>query len=336
MTGRQISYQVRNLIINDCKRGVPQRKIAEKYKISKSAVQKLFKKFLNTGTVADQPGRGRMRSTTWRDDANIIRMVKKDPKTTVRNLRESLHLTISDRTVRRRLREANLHSHFARKRPFINNRNKKKRLEFAKKYANQPMEFWKRVLWTDESKFELFGCKRRLRVWRKTGEELEDRHLQKTVKHGGGNIMVWGCFSWEGVGQLVKIDGIMTADTYINILRENLEVSLIRLGLEDNFILQQDNDPKHTAKKTKIFLNSNHIKILDWPPQSPDLNPIENLWSILDKNVDKIGVTNENNYFDTLQQTWENLDLNHLHNLVESMPRRLAAVIKTKGGHTKY
>ena len=116
------------------------------------------------------------------------------------------------------------------------------------------MEFWKRVLWTDESKFEFFGCKQRFRVWRKTGEELQDRHLQKTVKHGGGNIMVWGCFSWAGVGQLIKIDGIMTADTYIDILRENLEVSLIQLGLENSFILQQDNDPKHTAKKTKKFL----------------------------------------------------------------------------------
>ncbi|CAK9820308.1 Transposable element Tcb1 transposase [Anthophora plagiata] len=336
MTCRQISYQVRNLIIKDCKRGVSQRKIAQKYEVSKSAVQKLYQKFLSTGTVADRSGRGRTRSTNWRDDAMIIRMVKKDPRTTVRNLRESLILSISDRTVRRRLREADLQSRFASKRPLINNRNKKKRLEFAKKYANQPVEFWKRVLWTDESKFELLGLKQRLRVWRKTGEELEDRHLQKTVKHGGGNIMVWGCFSWEAVGQLIKIDGIMTADTYIDILRENLEVSLTQLGLENSFILQQDNDPKHTAKKTKKFFTSNHIKLLDWPPQSPDLNPIENLWSILDRNVNKTGVTNKNNYFHALQRSWESLDPNHLHNLVESMPRRLAAVIKAKGGHTKY
>jgi len=60
----------------------------------------------------------------------------------------------------------------------------------------------------------------------------------------------------------------MTADIYIDILYENLEVSLIQLGLESNFILQQDNDPKHTAKKTKKFFTSHHIKLLDWPPQS--------------------------------------------------------------------
>lgn len=135
---------------------------------------------------------------------------------------------------------------------------------------------------------------------------------------------------------MIKIDGIITADTYINILSENLEVSLIRLGLENNFIFQQDNDPKHTAKKTKKFFTSSHIKLLDWPSQSPDLNPIENLWSILDRSVNKIGVTNKNNYFHALQRAWESLDSNHLHNLVESMPRQLAAVIKAKGGHTKY
>jgi len=131
MTGRPISYQVRNLIIKDCKRGVSQRKIAQKYEISKNAIQKFYKKFLDTGTVVDRSERGRTRSTTWRDDANIIRMVKKDPKATVRNIRESLRLTISDRTVRRRLREADLHSRFARKRPLINNKNKKKAIRIC-------------------------------------------------------------------------------------------------------------------------------------------------------------------------------------------------------------
>lgn len=203
MTNRQICYEIQNLIINDCKRNISQRKITEKYEVSKSAVRKRYKKFLNT--VVDQPGRGRKRSR--RDD--II----------------------------------------------INKNNKRKRLEFARKYANQPVEFWKRILWTDESKFELLRCKQRFRVRRKTGEELEDRHLQKTVKYDGGSIMVWSWFSWEGVGQIVKIDDIMTADIYINILRENLEVSLIQLGLDNNFILQQDNDPKHTAKRNEEIFN---------------------------------------------------------------------------------
>lgn len=136
-----MSNQVRNLIIKDCKRGDPQRKIAKKYEVSKSAVQKLYKKFLRTGTVADQPGRGRKRITTSRDDAQIVRIIKKNPMTTVRNVRESLKLSISDRTVRRRLREADFQSRFARKRPFINKINKKSGLNSLKNIFMSPRHF---------------------------------------------------------------------------------------------------------------------------------------------------------------------------------------------------
>lgn len=336
MARKQVCIQIRKLIIKDIQKGFSQRKVAAKFEVSKTQVQKLWKKFWETGSVADRAGRGRNRATTDRDDHRIVREIKKNPCVTVRAIQENLHLNISHKTIRRRLREANLHSRFAKKRPFISKRNKIKRLEFAKKYVEMPIDFWKKVLWSDESKFELFNRKRRLRVWRKPGEEYQERHLQQTVKHGGGSIMIWDCFAWSGVGNLIKINGILMADTYIDILCENLETSLLRVGLEDNFVFQQDNDPKHTAKKTQTFFRSNRIKLLDWPPQSPDLNPIENLWSILDEKIDKTGVTNKENYFAALRKTWEELDKKYLQNLVESMPRRLQAVIKAKGSHTKY
>lgn len=128
-----------------------------------------------------------------------------------------------------------------------------KRLQFARKYVNMSLDFWKKILWTDENKFELFGQKKRIRVWRKPGEELQDRHIQKTVKHGGGNIMVWGCFSWAGTGNLVKIDDIMTAEVYIDIINKNLEESLLKLELENNFIFQQDTTRNTQRRKVKFF-----------------------------------------------------------------------------------
>jgi len=336
MGGKSISTQIRNLIVRDIKRGLSQRNIAKRYEVSRGAVEQISKKFQSTGSVADRSGRGRNRATSKREDTKIIREVKKNSKITVREIRENIDLNVSDRTIRRRLREANLYSRFAHKGPFISATNKKKRLQFAQRYANMSLDFWKKVLWTDESKFELFGQKKRVRVWRKHGEELQERHIQKTVKHGGGNIMVWGCFSWAGVGNLVKIDGIMTADVYIDIINENLEESLLKLGIEDNYIFQQDNDPKHTAKKSKAFFHSCRIKQLEWPPQSPDLNPIENLWAILDNRINKSGITNKNSYFEAVQLAWENLDPQHLKNLIESIPRRLQKVIEAKGGHINY
>jgi len=116
-----------------------------------------------------------------------------------------------------------------------------------------------------------------------------------------------------------------------DILHENLETLLLQVGLEDNFVFQQDNNPKHTAKITQTFFKSSRMKVLDWPPQSSDLNPIENLWSILDKKIDKTGVTNTENYFVAIKEAWEELDEKYLQNLVESMPKRLQAVIKAKG-----
>lgn len=336
MGGQTISLQIRNLIVRDCSRNESQRIVAEKYEVSRGAVQKILLKHQRLGTVADRPGRGRKRKSDHREDRKIIREIKKNPSITIREIKEKLNLSISDRVIRRRIAENGLKSHFARKRPFISQINKKKRLKFARAHITKPLEFWKSVVWSDESKFELFNKKRRQRVWRRSGEALQDKHLQPTVKHGGGNIMVWGCFSWFGVGNLAVINGIMTADGYIDVLNENLEESLLKMGLEEKYTFQQDNDPKHTAKKTLAFFRACRIKPLEWPPQSPDLNPIENLWAILDNKVDKTDVTNKQTYFAALERAWNELDPRYLRNLVESMPKRLQVIIKAKGGHIDY
>lgn len=108
------------------------------------------------------------------------------------------------------------------------------------------------------------------------------------------------------------------------------------MGLQEEFILQQYNDPKHTAKKTKKFFENSNIKLLEWPAQSPDLNPIENLWSVLDSKVPLEKRKNKDDCFKNLQLAFENIDKNYIENLINSIPRRLEAIIKAKGGHTKY
>lgn len=159
--------------------------------------------------------------------------------------------------------------------------------------------------------------------------------VQKTLILTGG-LMFWGSMSWEGCGELTCIEGIMTKEKYMDILKSKLGLSAEKLGHNNDFIFQHDRDPKHTAKIVQNWLHSNRIEVLDWPAQSPDLNPIEHLWSILKQAISRQRPTNISSLKTIVNTEWMKIDKNICHKLVESMPRRCEAVISAQGGHTKY
>ena len=132
---------------------------------------------------------------------------------TAGNIQSSINATrektISKTTVRRRLAGSGLKGRVAVSKPLLRPKNKRKRLLWAKKYKNYSVEDWKKVLFSDESKFEIYGNNRRIYVRRRPGERLLNQCIKPTVKHGGGNIQVWGCFSFNGIGNLYRIKGIL-------------------------------------------------------------------------------------------------------------------------------
>ena len=135
-----------NLVVSECKNGISYRKIAEKYKVSKSAVHKIYKMYLQHSTVENLIGRGRKRITNAYIDRRIVRETQRNPPITSRNIVETLKLNISSRTVRQGLKDVNLTCWLARCKPQINKEHKRKPLAFAKKYVNKPLLFWEKII----------------------------------------------------------------------------------------------------------------------------------------------------------------------------------------------
>lgn len=337
---KQISVEKRAQIIILQKTGKNYREIAKILKISVGSVHKAIKRYRETGKNTNRKGSGRPRKTNQRTDNKIYAISKADRFKSASQIRaeinNDLDSPISRQTVARRLLDKGMIGRVAVRKPLLRPVNKKKRLKFAQEHVDWTIDQWKSVLWTDESKFELFGSHRRQYVRRKVNERFKPQCILPTVKHGGGSVMVWGCFSHAGVGQLVKIEGIMKKEQYHNILQRHAIPSGINL-IGRGFIFQQDNDPKHTSKLCASYLErkkeADHLDIMDWPPQSPDLNPIELLWEELDRRVRDLKPTSLPSLWDCLKQAWNNIQPQTLQKLVERMPRLCAAVIKAKGGH---
>ena len=127
-------------------------------------------------------------------------------------LENELKIIISESTVRCRLYEVELYGRVVRKKPYINKINRRKHLEYAKNYREKLLSFWNKVLWSDESKFNLFGSDGKVVVWRLPKEQFGPECTIPTVKHGGGNVKCWGCFSSSDVGSLIFIDDNMTGE----------------------------------------------------------------------------------------------------------------------------
>ncbi len=200
----------------------------------------------------------------------------------------------------------------------------------AKEKKNCTFAQWSKVLFSDESKFCISFGKQGPRVWRKGGEAHSTSCLKSSVKFPQ-SVMIWGAISSAGVGPLCFFEN--QHHPFTNKFRTT---SADQLFKNAGFIFQQDLAPAHTAKSTKSWLNDHGVGVLDWPANSPDLNPIENLLGIVKRKMRNKRPKNANELKATVKETWASIPPQQCHKLITSMPRRTEAVIKAKGAPTKY
>jgi transposase len=236
--------------------------------------------------------------------------------------------------VRRALKEAGLTAVVKQKKPRLLPRHIRQRLDFALRYKHWTVEDWKRVIWSDETKINRLGSDGREYVWKKSGSAITEQHIKGTVKFGGGSLMLWGCMTAQGVGYAARIDGRMDAQLYTEILGDDFIKTLRDYKLDvDEIIFQQDNDPKHTSRIARKWFEDNGVEMLEWPAQSPDLNPIEHLWQHLKRQLATYDTEPVSIYelWKRVEIEWYNIPVQVCINLIESMPRRIVSVLKAKG-----
>lgn len=314
--------------------GLSNRKIGKTLKKDEKTIRNLINKWKITGTYERKKGSGRPRKTTSRQDREIVRTAIKNRRITSVAIKNNLRLDVTPKTIRNRLKDANFKSRVAIKKPYITAANIKKRLQWAKDHKDWTIEQWKHVVFSDESKITLRWSGQRL-VWRRQNEKFLQECANAVVKNDK-SIMVWGCLCANGVGNLCQIYGNMNSSMYENILSSQMIPSAQKLFGNNQWIFQHDNSRVHTANIIKKFIENSNIQTLIWPAQSPDLSPIENAWAEIKRRTKDRNPSNEEELFQLMLNEWNNLGVNYLTALIESMPKRCIEVIKNKGYAIKY
>lgn len=317
------------------------RSVSQALGVSVSVVHRNVQRYRETGSYVRRRGQGRHRATTDQDDRFIrVQTLRNRRQTAVQTqnlLREIRDVRVSERTVRRRIKELGLNSRVPAKAPKLEVGHRRARLRFARDHQNWTSE-WNCVLFTDESRFCVNFVDGRERMWRYPGERYNPTNFTETVAYGGGSVMVWGGICLGARTELVIVDGgALTAQRYITDILEPHVVPFAPF-LGDNFIFMHDNARPHTANIVRNYLNDVGITQMDWPARSPDMNPIEHVWDIIGRRV-RAKTPAPRNVHElklALLEEWENIPQEMINNQIESMGRRIQALIRARGGNTRY
>lgn len=301
-------------------------------------ITRLMRRYRQTGRTVDMPRSGRPRVTTANEDRHLrILHLRNRFLTVTESATTGLGHAISRRTAARRLRQHGIRAYRPNRGVHLTRQHRRQRLQWARNVRQWQARNWRRVIFSDESRFQLYKNDGRTRVYRRRGERFRRCCIQTVVPFGGGSVMVWGGISGQGKTDLVVVDGNLNAQRYIDqILRP---VLLPFLQQHNNRTLfQQDNARPHTARITREFLQRNNVNVLPWPARSPDLSPIEHLWDHLGRQIRQRAVVpgNRQELARALREEWQRIPDRVIIRLIFSARRRVHACIEARGGHTRY
>ncbi|GFX03204.1 transposable element Tcb2 transposase [Trichonephila clavipes] len=300
---------MRGRIIGKIEEGRKITDVAREFDIAHSVVSRLWKSFKTTEMCSRRHGGGRVRRKQ-----------------------------ISRKSVARRLRGGGLYA----RRPVVcvplTRQHRTARLQWCREHHNWAEQDWACVLFSDESRFSLSSDCRRQLIWRESGTAYRPENIQEKDRYPTCSVMVWSGIMINGHTRLhVVANGTMTGQRYIDeVLLPH--VRLFHGAVGDKFDFMDDNATCHRTLAVQDCLDSEGIQRLVWPVRSPDLNPIENVWDALGRQVSgrNYPPTNKNTLIRALTEEWDKLPQQLLDNVVQSMVRRVECCITLHGGHIPY
>jgi len=339
---RHLTNNERQRALGGLLAGQTQRHVAAEFNVSQSVIGRLWQLYLDTGDVLRRPGQGRSRVTTDAQDRRLSLMARRRRFDSAVTLNRDFELTynyrISVQTVRNRLHDANLWARRPVVKPPLTPHHRRCRLVFAQNHVPFGRQRLRNILYTDESKFNLDFHDGRRRVWRQRNERFRDCCVAEHDRFGGGSVLVWAGISYDGRTDLYHIrKGALTGLRY----RDEILDPIVRPyagAYGQDFTLMDDNALPHRARVVNQYLDQEGIERMEWPARSPDLNPIEHAWDMLQRRIsasDRQPRTVQELQI-LLAEEWLRIPVADIRRLILSFPQRCREVIDARGGHTRY
>jgi transposase len=315
---------------------------AAKAAIPVSVARRWIKRLRASSSPEDAPRSGRPRKTDALADAAIKRAAEINPFASNKAIRSQLQLPVSAATVGRRLDDAGLASYFAAMKRHYTDEQRRARLSFANGYKHWTPEQWERVIFSDEVTIEGDGRKRRIRVRRPPNTRFDPQYTQHSQIFTPSRHL-FACFCSRGPGFCEMYEGKLDGKALKGLLERTVpetaadyyQTDPTKPGHEEWWLLH-DGSPVFRSSTVQTWIFNKQINVLDWPPYSPDLNPIENLWPRVHALMDRLMPTTDEQVADAFVECWPELSLDIFTDFAQSMPARIQAVIDANGDATKY
>lgn len=330
--GKHLSMDDKQLIIQLHVRGFTQHLISDQLNCCKKTISTIITNW-RRGKIA---GRCKTKRRAYKLSAQktflILNYFIENPFNTHKQCIKDLNMSLSSNTIRRVLQGDGIKSYVACPKPFLSMRNQIKRLRFAMNVRGWTSEQWANVVYIDEKTVQTFSNGKVLVKRRKNERYNVDKLITQEVQNKHNKVNLVGVIHFDGPNMIYSVHTKLKGSHFNQLMRTKVEPIL------KHKTILIDNAKIHL--KAINYLRQNLVNVLDFPPKSPDLNPIENVWAelqkILNKKLKSTTISTKNDLIELIRVSWKEISPQTINNCILSMPRRVHEVIRAEGKQTRY